>query len=231
MLDKLGYAPNPDCPKCGGLGYYGFDVPIYHEQFGKAFMCDAPGCYRDAWQAWKRGEPQLRQRGLQPKQTFETFKKLQGTEQALAACKAFADGTSDFIFLLLYGNYGSGKTHLANSVALVLNQRGVDARYFDCEALWAMLRAKIDEGGLESELAIIHDFHALIIDDFNPRTEWESDVIERILQHRYRELLPTMMTTNRDLKALPERVVSRFNDKSMSRCVVNEGKDFRMRKG
>ncbi len=235
MLKALGYAPNPDCPRCDGLGYFVKDVSASHGDFGKALECDAQGCYRDSWQAWKTGTPQLIHRGIQPQQTFENFKKLPGTAQALEAAKAFAGGTSDFIWLLIYGGYGNGKTHLANAVALVLNQRGIDARYFDCGALWAMLRAKIDDGGLESELTIIQDVHALILDDFNPRTDkdhpWESDVIERILQHRYREQLPTMMTSNRDLKELPPRVVSRFNDKSMARCVVNEGKDYRMRKG
>lgn len=48
---------------------------------------------------------------------------------------------------------------------------------------------------------------------------------------RYREHLFTIMTTNRDLTELPERIVSRFRDPDVGMVVLNEGADYRRLQG
>ena len=32
--------PDPDCPKCGGLGFVSYNVKVGHENFGKFKTCD-----------------------------------------------------------------------------------------------------------------------------------------------------------------------------------------------
>ena len=56
---------------------------------------------------------------------------------------------------------------------------------------------------------------------------WEYGQLEEIINHRSHENLFTILTTNRDLTELPERVVSRFQDPDIGRVVLNSGKDYR----
>jgi len=62
-------------------------------------------------------------------------------------------------------------------------------------------------------------------------TEWEWSELEDIVNYRYRNDLHTVVTTNLDLKLVPDRIVSRFRDAEKSRLVLNESGDYRPRKG
>jgi len=71
----------------------------------------------------------------------------------------------------------------------------------------------------------------LILDDVGmggSGSEWEYGQLEEIVVARYRERLFTIITTNRDLKELPERIVSRFSDPNVGRVILNTGKDYRI---
>ena len=73
----------------------------------------------------------------------------------------------------------------------------------------------------------------LIIDDVGmggSGSAWEYGQLEDIVVYRYRERLPTVMTTNRDLTELPERIVSRFYDPDIGCVVLNDAPDYRRRK-
>ena len=50
--------------------------------------------------------------------TFESFKRIKGTEEAFGAAKVLAGGIADFSLLLIYGAPGNGKTHLAYAACL-----------------------------------------------------------------------------------------------------------------
>jgi len=70
----------------------------------------------------------------------------------------------------------------------------------------------------------------LILDDVGmggSGSEWEYGQFEEIVVHRYREKLFTIMTTNRDISELPERIVSRFREQGVGMIVLNEGEDYR----
>ncbi len=74
---------------------------------------------------------------------------------------------------------------------------------------------------------------ALIVDDVGmggSDSAWEWGQLDEIINARYREHLITVLATNRDLKDLPERVVSRFSDPDIGLIVLNEGRDYRLRK-
>jgi len=66
-----------------------------------------------------------------------------------------------------------------------------------------------------------------LLDEYG--SEWEWGELEDIINYRYRERMFTVMTTNRDLTELPERVVSRFRDPDIGVVVLNSGKDYRRR--
>jgi len=207
----------------------GFDVAITHPNFGQLVPCTAPGCLKEQFQAYRRGEPYLAKRGIQPRQTFETFKAILGTEKALAASKSLAEGDADSCWLLIYGGVGNGKTHLANAVAHRLNERGIDCRLSTIPDLTASLRQAIKQDNLEEQIEELKNLLALVLDDFGMEygTDWERARIEELLDSRYRNYRITMMTTNLDLVNLPERILSRFSDTKRSRRVLNRGGDYR----
>jgi len=73
----------------------------------------------------------------------------------------------------------------------------------------------------------------LIMDDVGmggSGSDWELGQLEEIVVSRYHNRLFTILTTNRDLIELPERVVSRFRDGEVATLVLNEGEDYRRKK-
>ena len=78
----------------------------------------------------------------------------------------------------------------------------------------------------------VRNYSALVLDDFKPEyaSNRGADRIEEIIDWRYRNYLPTVLISNRDIAELPERIGSRFSESGIGRVVVNRGKDFRMRR-
>ena len=222
----------PGCDKCGGLGYLVKDVPRESPDFGKAFPCNAPGCLGNKYAQERKSPKALKRKGVdRPALTFESFRKLKGTAQAFDAVKALADGSADFVLLLLCGGTGNGKSHLANAFAVLLNDRMIDCRLFDVAEMMAQLRQGITDGQMESRLEEIRAYEALALDDFKPElaTGWQSDVMERLIEYRYKNFLTTLLITNENVEAMPERIVSRFYEPKVGRVVVNTGVDYRRR--
>jgi len=73
----------------------------------------------------------------------------------------------------------------------------------------------------------------LIIDDVgsgSTGSNWEWGELEDIVNYRCREGLLTVVTTNLDLKELPDRIVSRFDDAVNGRIALISAPDYRPRK-
>lgn len=165
--------------------------------------------------------------------TFESFKPVKGTEKALAAFKALAEGRTNKPLLLCYGGVGNGKTHLCEAAAIALYKRGLFCRVLTMDRMMGALYECIGpdrQNSLEELLRNYSYTEHLILDDVEG-TEWAFGELEKIIRVRYRERLFTILTTNRDLSELPERVVSRARDPDFGRLVLNEGADYRRLKG
>lgn len=165
--------------------------------------------------------------------TFEALKPWPGTEKALAAFKALASGKTDWRMLLCYGGVGNGKTHFCEATALTLYKRGLFCRVLTMDRMMGALKECMDPGRQNSLDQLLHNYcyaDRLIIDDVTG-TAWEFDQLEKIIRVRYQERLFTILTTNRDLTELPERIVSRFSDSEKGRLILNEGEDYRRLKG
>jgi len=169
--------------------------------------------------------------------TFRNFKLMPGTEKSLAAFKALAEGTTNKRMLLCYGGVGNGKTYLCEATAITLYKRDIFCRVMTMARIMRALKQCM---GLEplapyDELLdrYCHCGH-LIVDDVGmggSGSDWEYGQLEEIVVARYRERLFTIMTTNRDLSELPERIVSRFRDPDVGSIILNQGEDFRRLKG
>ena len=169
--------------------------------------------------------------------TFENFKPVPGTREALAAFRALAQGKTSWKMLLCYGGVGNGKTYLCEAAAFALYKRGLFCRVLTMARIMGALKECMGlerQNSLEELQRNYCYADRLILDDVGmggSGSEWEFGQLEEIVVARYRERLFTIMTTNRDLTELPERIVSRFRDPDVGMVVLNEGADYRRLKG
>ena len=217
------YKPNPDCSVCKGEGFVhprDGDRIIYSQ----IIPCIAPGCLQDSV------------RGKQPseviRQTFETFLPIPGTEKALKAAKALAYGEAKFIWLLIYGPTGNGKTHLCNAIIREVRDRGLDVRMIMAADLFSLLREAIKNNRTDELLRKFKDIFFLAIDDYGVEygSDWEMAKFDELMTSRYATGKPTVLITNKELTELPERIQSRFKDKVMARAIHNSAADYRSRR-
>jgi len=166
--------------------------------------------------------------------TFANFKPMPGTELALAAFKAVLDGPE--YMLLCYGGVGNGKTHLCEAAAIELYKRGKFCRVMKMPEMLSTLRQTINNPEKDYDVILGNYCYAerLIVDDIGAGgsdSDFGDRVLERIVVARYGRQLFTIMTSNREIGELPERVKSRFEDAVTSYLVLNEGEDYRRIKG
>lgn len=220
--------PEPEAPVCSICRGGGFLHPRLLS--GKVDYARIIPCKCTLEEIQKRQTPNPALGTITPiAQTFDTFKVTQANKDAFEASRSFAEGTSPFIWLLLYGGTGCGKTHLCNAVRSTASQRDIRTRLLTAPELFTSMRFAIKDDSADNILEALKQATLLILDDFgmNYGTGWELPRLEELLDHRYRNYSPTMMTTNLNLSDLPERISSRFNDISRSCCVYNSAPDYR----
>lgn len=113
--------------------------------------------------------------------------------------------------LVLVGNNGVGKTHLACSIANKLIENGIPVIYGTLINLFAELRNSYDTYNNISEMEIIklyENVELLIIDDLGKEkpSEWGLEKLFTIINSRYEKNLPVIITTNYNQNSLVERL-------------------------
>jgi DNA replication protein DnaC len=163
--------------------------------------------------------------------TFESFEVARNPQMAAALeqVQAVSNGTAWCAFLV--GLPGNGKTHLAVA-ALKGREHGM---FWKVPDFLAWLRGKLSAGieagyGGEGVERIIVTYQAadflLVLDDLgteNP-TDWAHEQLYRVLDNRYEERAPTIVTSNvKDVGQIDARIRSRFREG----LVICDGKDLR----
>lgn len=129
--------------------------------------------------------------------------------------------------LLLYGPAGTGKDHLAfAALALAVMSHGATARWFSCRDIFGTARDRMS--GDESEAGLLRSLTTpgvvVLSDPLTPfgdvgLTPWQSDLLFRIVDGRWRRQLPTVVTVNvadddEGDRRLGAPVWDRLNDRS-----------------
>ena len=96
------------------------------------------------------------------------------------------------------------------------------------------LRATFDpETGVayDERFQQIRNANLLVLDDLGTEnsTAWASEKLFQIINHRYNEQLPTVITSNAKLDRIEDRIVSRMLDSRLSRYVFLDAEDYRVR--
>lgn len=129
-------------------------------------------------------------------QNFERQRLKRSVERQFAALPdgEFLQRTEN---ILVFGNPGSGKTHLLAALGHELVQRGHAAYFTTCILLVQRLLLAKSELWLEKELKRLDKYAALIIDDIGyvQQSREEMEVLFTLLAHRY-ERGSVLLTSN-----------------------------------
>ncbi len=213
---------DPNCPICGGKGFYSLDVAVSHPDFGKAIVCScaAPAVR----QTRQRQMNALGSAEMLAEMTFAAFRpdgialpaeRQRTLHAAFDAALAFAHHPHGW--LLLSGGFGVGKTHLAAAIANEATQQGGEAVFVLVPDLLDHLRASFSPNSAESYDELferLRNTPLLVLDDLGAEssTAWAQEKLFQLLNHRYLRRLPTVITTNRPIEAIEPRLRSRLMD-------------------
>jgi DNA replication protein DnaC len=226
-----------NCPLCHGLGYLRRDLPLGHPDFGRVEICSC-----------RHGQvsQQIHQRlfsisNLENLQhlTFENFQprgriglgpwQADSLERAFNQAQQFAQKAEGW--LLFQGGFGCGKTHLAAAIANFTVSVGFPTLFITVPDLLDALRFAYDnpESTFEKRFEEIRTAPLLIMDDFGTQnaTSWAQEKLFQIINFRYINHLPLVVTTNLLLEQIEGRIRSRLEDPELVTRVFIQAPDYR----
>lgn len=134
-------------------------------------------------------------------------------------------------WMLFSGKYGCGKTHLAAAIANYAVSMGVPTLFLTVPDLLDTLRFAYDaeDTTFEQRFNEIRNANLLVMDDLGTQndSEWAQEKLFQIINYRYINKLPTVLTTNLDLDEIEGRVRSRLQDNVLVQKVWINAPDYR----
>ena len=145
---------------------------------------------------------------------FANFEVNSNNKKVYQSLKEYSEKLANSVErkgLILVGNNGVGKTHLACSIANELIKDGIPIIYGTLINLLAELKNTYDVDNNISEMKIIKLYEKvdlLIIDDLGKEkpSEWGLEKLFTIINSRYENNLPVIITTNYDQNSLINRL-------------------------
>lgn len=228
---------DPNCPHCGGAGYLRSDVPVGHPNFGRLEVCVCR--HRDVSQQVRERLYSLSHLDELKGLTFDTFQprgrkglgEMQANSLEMAFNQAYHYTKSLNGWLLLQGGFGCGKTHLAAAIANYAVEMGVPTLFLTVPDLLDMLRFSYDseDTTFENRFNEIRNASLLVLDDFGTQnaTGWAQEKLFQIINYRYINKLPLVITTNLSLDEIEPRIRSRLADPELVSTVRINAPDYR----
>ena len=241
--------PDPiQCPTCKTTKYPYQPIPIIAPHIWRHTQCkceiekEQQEREREAAVArQERAERLYSKSGLSKRLmacTFESFEKRPGTEKALEAANRYAEmftGKTEK-GLLFIGGYGNGKSHLAAAICHELIKREVWCVFWTVPQLLARIRSTFNQGNQEQEADILRSLRScnlLVLDDLGTEkvSDWVAETLFVIIDNRYQDMKPVIVTTNCSPKELAEKVGGKTHSRilAMTEGVLVKAGDYRTR--
>jgi DNA replication protein DnaC len=193
--------PDPNCVHCGGTGWR----IVERDGLSGAARCDCVSA--------NRGEALIENANIPAnyaRASLENFEvphdnpiARDGLGIALRQARGFA---RDFPVvekpgLMLIGDPGTGKTHLAIGVMKSLIAKGHECVFFDYQNLLERIRAGYDQASGTADREAYRtalDAEVLVLDDLGAHrvTDWVEDTVTSIITYRCNHQKPLIATTN-----------------------------------
>jgi len=213
------------------------NVPVGHPHFGRLFPCRCKLAEIER----QRLERLRALSNLQhlSHMTFDTFvpdgyglppDKAANLHLAFDLARQYADNPQGW--LVLFGGYGCGKTHLAAAIANQAIERGRPVLFVVVPDLLDHLRATFSPHSpvrYDERFEEVRTAPLLILDDLGTQssTPWAQEKLFQIFNYRYTARLPTVVTSNQSLEEIDLRLRSRLVDPELVTIVTILAPDFR----
>ncbi|MGV8026709.1 MAG: ATP-binding protein [Anaerolineaceae bacterium] len=227
---------DPNCPICHGIGFVRQDLPINDPDFGKMEICVCRKEQMDKLKAKHLYD--ISNVESFHSMTFESFNIYGRTDEkdankslevAFQSAKNFAAQPNGWLFLT--GKFGCGKTHLAAAIANEVIRNDTRTLFLTVPDLLDWLRYAFsgEDASYEERFSEIRDVPFLVLDDLGTQnsTPWAEEKLFQIINHRYVNHLPTVITTNLDFAEIDERISSRINDRDLVMKISIIASDYR----
>jgi len=146
------------------------------------------------------------------------------------AAKDFADEPEGW--LVLQGTNGCGKTHLAAAIGNYQLKRGKPVMFIVVPDFLDHLRSTYNTDGRlgpDELFDRVKNAALLILDDFGEQasTPWAQEKLYQLINYRYNDMLPTVITTCLSLEEIELRIRSRLIDGKVGLVFAITVPDFR----
>lgn len=143
------------------------------------------------------------------KNNFETIKSY---------CSKFDDVSKKGSSLIVCGTPGTGKTHLACAMTILLNDANIHTNYTTVYKMMARIKETYNKYSTETEQYVLEKLTTcklLIIDEIGVQfgSEAEKVLFYQVINGRYDNVLPTVLISNLTVKELVEFIGDRCFDR------------------
>jgi DNA replication protein DnaC len=231
---------DPNCEYCHGAGYVRFDVPMDDPKFGRLEACVCRAA--DIAEGARTRLFEMSRLDRLSHLTFDNFEARGNknakfmTPQDVRSLEAAKNVAENFArdpqgWLLVEGGYGCGKTHLSAAIANFAVNKGTPTLFITVPDLLDTLRFAFSDPDTtyEARWEEIRNSSLLILDDFGTQNAkaWAQEKLFQIMNYRYINKLPTVITTNLMLDEIESRIRSRLQDEEFVRRLRIVAPDFR----